>query len=779
MKHSKSFRRLLGVFSICSVSLFPIHGVFAFSAEQGATKIILGEIAWAGSSRSTADEWIEIWNLSDQPVSLTNWSLIGAADNDKKIFFPTEASIPAHGTYLISNYANNDSKSVLGITPDVVTTTIALSNSTLHLALQDASGNIIDDSGTSTAPAAGSSLPIKISMVRNPNTGQWQNATTSINLISEVADLATPGFCDGCAEESAPSTAAVTTTIETAVATSSTATTTSEIETSPSIESTPVVNTESATTSTSVINTEITTAVSNNVSASTTEQIPIIAQAEVHTSENLPPPKPPYGMLRLNEFIPAPTEGKEWIEITSLDDTTSIPLVGCTLHDATGKIFTFTDEHQLHPTSSAYLLIELSSAKLNNDGDTLSLYDPAGQLIDTYSYPSATKGESYIRYPDKQGSWEITREPTPGITNQREQPEPEPEQQTTTAQPTKNSVTEKNSAIETTPVTVTATPTSPTKIAATSSSTKTTVIASVAASIKTTKMADLKTSPVKPITTITKKPTIKSETKTTTTAKPKTPTTKTSTKKYSPIYDLTNDMLEHALEGGIQVRLIGTVATPPGLLNAHAFILLNPQGRGIRVNLQKKFRLPNTGAAISLTGKLEFDDKNIPKITVGAKDTVTPYTKKISVPTKKSLDLLTFTAEDAWSYIQTTGTVRSATNKQISIDADGIEAVILLRSPLTYRGSRLDEGDVINISGILDITGDIPRIIPTKNEDIVLIEHAPKKFSPMSGTTTPLPTYPTWMPVGAAAGMVVVTESAKRLKRRRDLKRLETKLATL
>jgi hypothetical protein len=238
-------------------------------------------------------------------------------------------------------------------------------------------------------------------------------------------------------------------------------------------------------------------------------------------------------------------------------------------------------------------------------------------------------------------------------------------------------------------------------------------------------------------------------------------------------------MLEHALEGGIQVRLIGVVATPPGLLNAHAFILLNPQGRGIRINLPKKFRLPNTGAAISLTGKLEFDDKNIPKITVGAKDSLTPYTKKISVPVKKSLDLLTFTSEDAWSYIQTTGTVRSATNKQISIDADGVEAVIVLRSPLTYRGSRLDEGDVITISGILDITGDTPRIIPTKNEDIVLIEHAPKKFSAISSTTTPLPTYPTWMPVGAAAGMVVVTESAKRLKRRLDLKRLESKLATL
>ncbi len=758
MKYHTHALRLFGVFSLCCFLLSPYQFLFGFTQIHAASPIRLGEIAWAGSSRSTADEWVEIWNLGDQEQSLSGWSLSGAADGDKKIFFPTDAVIPAHGAYLISNYPAYDSKSTLTATPNVVTTTLALSNSTLHLVLQDETNTLIDDTGTSTTPAAGSSLPVKTSMVRNFPDGNWKNTTSAINLVSEITDLGTPGFCDQCTEQQTEPE------IETQNPTEQVNETPSS--TSPIIidNTTPVINITPSSTeigsATSTINTEVITDTNSTTSPQT--QNPVAT------------PKPAYGMLRINEFMPAPENGKEWIEIISLDKATSIPLIDCTLHDSNGTIFTFTNEHQLNQTTSTHLLIELSSAKLNNTGDSLSLYAPDGQLLDTTTYNAATKGESYIRYPDSEGNWELTREPTPGITNQRELPEPELIQTTQTSEITNTPITQT--------VSTSSNPTTLTQQTTTSTA-KTISLSKKDQSKKPTTDLIKKSSEKEPVSNVkstkeTSKITNPPATKTTTNkvTKPKT----TSSKKIDPIYLLTEDMFTQAVEGGIHVKLFGTVANPPGLLKSHAFILINPEGRGLRVNIPKKFRLPEQGSFLSVAGKLEFDDRNIPRITVATTDKIT-IEKKIKEKTiqPKSTDLLTVTNEQAWGFIQATGTVLRASDKKLRIDFDGIEADIFLNQPLTYRGSRLDTGDRVQINGLLDLSTEDPRLFPTKNEDIVLLEHAPKKPSELLNGASSKTQYPTWMPIGAAAGMVVVTESAKRLKRHRDLKRLETKLASL
>ena len=760
MKYHTHALRLFGVFSLCCFLFSPYQFLFRFAQTQAASPIRLGEIAWAGSSRSTADEWIEIWNLGDQEQSLSGWSLSGAADGDKKIFFPLDAIIPAHGTYLISNYAAYDSKSALTTAPNVVTTTLALSNSTLHLALQDETNTLIDDTGTNTTPAAGSSLPVKTSMVRNFPDGNWKNATATINLVSEITDLGTPGFCDQCTEQQS----------ETEIETQNP---TEQINETPSSTNPIVINdtvppqnaTSSSTeiqSSTSTVNTETITETTSTIQTQT-QNPPTSNQP---TPDEIQIPKPTYGMLRINEFMPAPENGKEWVEIISLDKATPISLTGCTLHDSNGIILAFTNEHQLNQTTSTHLFIELSSAKLNNDGDALSLYSPDGQLIDTTTYTATTKGESYIRYPDGEGNWEQTREPTPGTINQRELPEIEAAPLIETATPVVLA------AIQTTPVIqTTTTPTTP-------SSTKSiSLIKKDSPKNQTT--TTIKKSSEKALAPIAKpaKETLE-KTKTATTKATKTKTT--ATKKADPIYLLTEDMLTQAIEGGIHVKLFGTVANPPGLLKSHAFILINPEGRGLRVNIPKKFRLPEQGTFLSITGKLEFDDRNIPRITVAASDKITIEKKKEEKTIQpKPTDLLTITNEQAWSFIQTTGTILRASDKKLRVDIDGIEADIFINQPLTYRGSRLDTGDRIQINGLLDLSAEDPRLFPTKNEDIVLLEHAPKKPSELLTGAASKTQYPNWMPIGAAAGMVVVTESAKRLKRHRDLKKLEAKLASL
>jgi outer membrane biosynthesis protein TonB len=146
----------------------------------------------------------------DSPISLSGWSLVGAGENNRRIVFAADAIIPAHGTYLIGNYAGGDVKSTLSISPNVVTSTISLSNSTVAIELRDASDNPVDIVGDGGTPAAGASLPIKLTMVRtNPllagtDESAWSSATVATNLIADVNDLGTPGICDGCAPEETP-----------------------------------------------------------------------------------------------------------------------------------------------------------------------------------------------------------------------------------------------------------------------------------------------------------------------------------------------------------------------------------------------------------------------------------------------------------------------------------------------------------------------------------------------------------------------------------------------
>jgi hypothetical protein len=46
--------------------------------------IIFSELAWAGSSVSTADEWLELKNLTSSSIDLTGWNITIHRDGDKE-----------------------------------------------------------------------------------------------------------------------------------------------------------------------------------------------------------------------------------------------------------------------------------------------------------------------------------------------------------------------------------------------------------------------------------------------------------------------------------------------------------------------------------------------------------------------------------------------------------------------------------------------------------------------------------------------------------------------
>lgn len=97
--------------------------------------VVISEIAWAGSGDSASDEWLELYNNTDTPITLTNWSIDD--DNGAQTYL-LQGTIAGHSYYLIESR-----EIATSITADLVKST-SLSNAGDSLALKDANQNIID-----------------------------------------------------------------------------------------------------------------------------------------------------------------------------------------------------------------------------------------------------------------------------------------------------------------------------------------------------------------------------------------------------------------------------------------------------------------------------------------------------------------------------------------------------------------------------------------------------------------------------------------------------------
>jgi hypothetical protein len=104
---------------------------------QASESIIINEIAWMGTTSSAHDEWIELFNTSDEIISVDNWLL---ESEDEKLKIVLEKEIPAKGFYLLER---TDDTSIPKITADVIYTG-ALNNNGVKLKLIDNLGNLVD-----------------------------------------------------------------------------------------------------------------------------------------------------------------------------------------------------------------------------------------------------------------------------------------------------------------------------------------------------------------------------------------------------------------------------------------------------------------------------------------------------------------------------------------------------------------------------------------------------------------------------------------------------------
>lgn len=147
----------------------------AFAASPG--DVVITEIAWMGTTGSSANEWIELHNTTGSAVSLTNWTL-KAADNTPSITL--SGSIGPYGYYLLER---TDDNTIPGLAADKLYTG-AMTDTGEQLVLRDAGNTVIDTAnqlgswfaGTTATRATMARIDVRLS--GNTATA-WHTSTAS------------------------------------------------------------------------------------------------------------------------------------------------------------------------------------------------------------------------------------------------------------------------------------------------------------------------------------------------------------------------------------------------------------------------------------------------------------------------------------------------------------------------------------------------------------------------------------------------------------------------
>jgi len=439
--------------------------------------VIFSEIAWAGSSHSSSDEWIELTNLTDTPIDLSNWTITGAGSSGKDLVVPDDAVIEPYSTFLIANYDSSHDNSALNVKPNFTTATLSLPNDGFRAALYDHDGSLIDVAGGDGAAFAGRSGSAADtddgryrSMVRTNETlsgsdeAAWSDAQTASGFKQDVEDMGTPraveswfiqeteeaaeelieeetleGEMEEVVGEEISDNETEEVVEETPQDTDESPSEGAESSSETSLEPNEIEETEEGTEEESVTDSE-TMSEENDAP----QEVPEGAEAgetdspeessedleNESSKENTPPERSSEpeedvptttiafspGVMQINEFVVDPNEGEEWIEIVNRS-TESIDTTGWTVEDATGRA---TELEPVAVASGSYIVVEGPRGKLNNDTDTILLLDAARTVIDSITYggedlPAPKDGDSLAR--DSSGSFTLTNTTTPGGPN--------------------------------------------------------------------------------------------------------------------------------------------------------------------------------------------------------------------------------------------------------------------------------------------------------------------------------------------------------------------------
>lgn len=125
----------------------------------------------------------------------------------------------------------------------------------------------------------------------------------------------------------------------------------------------------------------------------------------------------------INEFLPAPSTGNpEWVELYNASDSADYLKFYYLDDDTSFDSDTGNSAKKvlinLNVTSPHFPFFVFTSAILNNDGDSVVLFDPSGTIVDQFTYYDNPGSDVVIgRYPDQTGQFTLVSTSTQGAGN--------------------------------------------------------------------------------------------------------------------------------------------------------------------------------------------------------------------------------------------------------------------------------------------------------------------------------------------------------------------------
>ena len=126
--------------------------------KPGFGDVIINEVHWAGSPADGKDhdQWIELYNTTDEDISLKNWMIENAGVPPKGLRITGNPTIKAHGYLLITRRVPRSAESALIAPTDVQNASLYLDREEYKkLILKDAEGNIVDETPDNSPWPAG------------------------------------------------------------------------------------------------------------------------------------------------------------------------------------------------------------------------------------------------------------------------------------------------------------------------------------------------------------------------------------------------------------------------------------------------------------------------------------------------------------------------------------------------------------------------------------------------------------------------------------------------
>ena len=165
---------------------------FRVASASVSGEVVINEIAWAGSNDSPSDEWIELYNSTNQNVDLTGWYI---EDDGNTIYEIEDGEVCAHCYFVIEKsddaVSNRIADALVGL---------SLANTGDSLILYDANGELIDAVNSLGGPWFAGNTD-KASMERadpsqsGDDPANWMSAISGNGSISREGSeiLGTPG----------------------------------------------------------------------------------------------------------------------------------------------------------------------------------------------------------------------------------------------------------------------------------------------------------------------------------------------------------------------------------------------------------------------------------------------------------------------------------------------------------------------------------------------------------------------------------------------------------